>query len=139
MMHLVIITPEKTVLDEEIDEILVPTNKGQMGVLPHHINIVTQLVPGEVIIKSKGKNKNIAVSGGFLEVNKGVLTLLADYAEHANEIDIEKAKEATKKAQDLLSHKREELSEHEIIRIEAELRLSLLQQHIAQRHHRRTS
>lgn len=138
-MHLDIITPEKTVFSEEIDEILVPTNKGQMGVLPHHINIVTQLTPGELIIKSKGKNRNLAVSGGFLEVNKGVLTLLADYAEHVNEIDIEKAKEAARKAQDLLSHKRKELSEEEIIRIEAELRLSLLQQHIGQRHRRNSS
>lgn len=138
-MHLEIITPEKTVLSEEIDELLVPTERGQIGILPHHINIVTQLTAGEIIIKSKNHENSIAVSGGFLEVNNGKLTLLSDYAEHAKDIDTEKASDAAQKAKELLKHKREELSEEDIIRIEAELRLSLLQQHIAQRHRRRSS
>src|SRR5262245_28091350 len=104
-MHLDIITPEKTVLSEEVDEVLVPTNKGQMGVLPHHINIVTSLTPGEIIIKSKSKNSSIAVSGGFLEVNKGKITLLADYAEHSSDIDLAQAEAAEKRAKEILSKK----------------------------------
>jgi F-type H+-transporting ATPase subunit epsilon len=138
-MHLDIITPENNVLSEEIEEVLVPTEKGQMGVLEHHINIVTKLTPGEIIVKAKGKETPIAVSGGFLEVDNGKVTILSDYAEHAKDIDIEKATAAQKRAQELLSNKKEELSEEEIIKIEAELRLSLLQQHIAERHRHRSN
>jgi F-type H+-transporting ATPase subunit epsilon len=136
-MHLTIITPEKTVLKEEIDELLVPTIKGQIGILPHHINLVTQIVPGEMIIKFNKKERFYAVTGGFLEVNRDKITVLADYAEHAQEIDALKAHEAQKRAEDILSKKREILTREEIIQLEAELRRSLLQQHIAQRHKRR--
>ncbi len=138
-MFLEIITPENKVLSEEIDEVLAPTEKGQMGVLPHHINIVTKLTAGEIIIKAKGKESIIAISGGFLEVTKDIVTILSDYAEHAKDIDMEKATAAQKRAEELLSKKKAELSPDEIIRIEAELRLSLLQQHIAQRHRRRSN
>ncbi len=138
-MHLDIITPENNVLSEEIDEVLVPTENGQIGVLPHHINIVTKLIPGEIIIKSKGKDNIIAVSGGFLEVKKENVTILSDYAEHAKDIDVEKATAAQKRAEELLSNKKDELSEEDIIRIEAELRLSLLQQHIARRNRHRSN
>jgi len=132
-MHLDILTPENKVISDDIDEVLVPTEKGQIGVLPHHINIVTKLTPGEIIIKSKGKENIIAVSGGFLEVKKDLVTILSDYAEHAKDIDIEKATEAQKRAEELLNKKKYELSGDEIIRIEADLRLSLLQQHIARK------
>ncbi|HSW47881.1 MAG TPA: ATP synthase F1 subunit epsilon [Candidatus Saccharimonadales bacterium] len=138
-MYLDIITPENNVLSEEIDEVLVPTEKGQIGVLKHHINIVTKLTPGEIIVKAKGKENLIAVSGGFLEVSNGKVTILSDYAEHAKDIDVQRATEAQKRAEELLSKKKAELSEEEIIKIEAELRLSLLQQHIAQHHRRRSN
>jgi F-type H+-transporting ATPase subunit epsilon len=136
-MHLTIITPEKTVLRDEIDELLVPTAGGQIGILPHHINLVTQITPGEMIIKYNKKERFYAITGGFLEVNKEKVTVLADYAEHAQDIDAAKAHEAQKRAEEILSRKREILSREEIIQLEAELRRSLLQQHIAQRHKRR--
>jgi F-type H+-transporting ATPase subunit epsilon len=136
-MHLTIITPEKTVLKEEIDELLVPTANGQIGILPHHINLVTQITSGEMIIKYNKKERFYAITGGFIEVNKENIIVLADYAEHAQDIDTSKAHEAQKRAEEILSKKREILSREEIIQLEAELRRSLLQQHIAQRHKRR--
>lgn len=136
-MHLEIITPEKSVLNEEIDELLVPTAKGQIGILPHHINLVTEIISGEMIIRTNGKDRFYAITGGFLEVKKDKVTILADYAEHAQDIDTAKAQEAQSRAQELLSKKRDILSHEEIISLEAELRRSLLQQHIAQRHKRR--
>jgi len=138
-MFLEIITPDKTVLNEEVGEILVPTEKGQIGILPHHINLVTQLTHGEMILKTNGKEKFLAIAGGFLEVTRDKVTILADYAEHAEDIDKEKAVEAQKRAEELLTKKKDELSHEEIIRIEGELRRSLLQQHIAERHHRKSS
>ncbi len=131
-MHLQIITPEKTVFNEEIIEILAPTDKGQIGILPHHINLISKLTHGELIIKSKNKEYVIALAGGFLEIKKGEATIIADYAEHADQIDIERAKEAQIRAENLLKNKDLDMTNEEQIRIEAELRKSLLQQHIAQ-------
>ena len=138
-MYLQIITPEKSVFDEEVDEVLAPTEKGEIGILPHHISLVTNLVPGELTIKQKGKEKAIAVTGGFLEVAHDKVTILADYAEHADKIDTQKAQEAQKRAEQILSKKPEDLNEHDIIMAQAELRRALLQQHIAQRHRRKSS
>jgi F-type H+-transporting ATPase subunit epsilon len=137
-MHLEIITPEKSVLNEEVDELLVPTATGQIGILPHHISLVTQITAGEMVIRNKGKERFYAITGGFLEVNKDKITILADYAEHAEQIDTTKAQQAQKRAEEVLSKKREILTKEEIITLEAELRRALLQQHIAQRQkHRR--
>lgn len=137
-MLLEIITPEKSVLSEEVDEVLAPTESGQIGILPHHVNLVTQLTHGEMIVKKGGKERFIAVAGGFLEVNKDKVTILADYAEHAQDIDMDKAQQAQKRAEELLAKKKFELTPEEITIIEGELRRALLQQHIAQRHHRKS-
>ena len=136
-MHLEIITPEKSVLAEEIDELLVPTAQGQIGILPHHINLVSSITPGEITIKVDGKEKFLAITGGFVEVKKDKVTIIADYAEHANEIDIVRAQEAQARAEELLKNKHEILTQEEIITLESELRRALLQQHIAQRHKRK--
>lgn len=136
-MHLTITTPEKTVFNEEVEKILVPTEKGQIGVLPHHINLVSQLTSGEMIITAKGKEKVLAITGGFLDVQHDNVTILADYAEHAEEIDLEKARTAQKRAEEVLSKKTHDVTDPDIIRAEGELRRALLQQHIAQRRHRK--
>jgi F-type H+-transporting ATPase subunit epsilon len=142
-MHLQIITPDKTVFEsDEIDEILVPTDKGQLGILPHHINLITNLSSGEVTIKAKGKNKILGVTGGFLEVKNGKATILADYAEQAENIDTQKALEAKKRAEEILKNKKDIFPQEDLIKAQAELRRSLLQLHIAENHqkrHRRTS
>lgn len=137
-MQLEIITPEKTVLNEKIDEIVAPTDKGQIGILPHHVNLVTSLVHGAIIVKKGGKEKTIAIAGGFLEVTKDKVTILADYAEHAEDIDTDKAIEAQKRAELLLKEKKDILTPDEIIKLEAEVRRSLLQQHISQTHKRKS-
>ncbi len=77
-MQLEIITPEKTVLKEEIDEVVVNTTNGQIAILPGHINLLTTLVPGEMTIKAKGKETYLAVTGGFLEVQNNTVSVLAD-------------------------------------------------------------
>lgn len=136
-MTIEIITPEKTVLKEEADEILVPTEQGQIGILPHHINLVTQLVQGEIIIKKHGKEQYYAVTGGFLEVADGKVSILADYAAHAESIDVEKALAAQKRAAEVLKKKTENVSERDFAIAEAELRKSLLEIDVVNRHRRR--
>lgn len=129
-----VITPEKTVVKEDhIDEVLAPTSTGQIGILPHHINLVTQLTQGEVIIKKQGKEQVYALTGGFLEVAHGKVTILADYAASAEEINVEKAIEAQKRAEEILKNKKEHVSERDFAIAEAELRKSLLQINVAKR------
>lgn len=136
-MHLQIITPEKIVYDDEVDQILVPTEKGQIGILPHHINLITKISSGELIIRNKGTNRFIGVTGGFLEILKNTVTILADYATHAEGINTEKAEEAKKRAEEVIKNKKDILPQEDLIRAQSELRRALLELNIAQNHSKR--
>ncbi len=126
-MLLEIITPEKSVLQEEIDELLAPTAAGQIGILPYHVNLVTVLTTGELIIKKGGKEKIFAIIGGFLEIHNNKISILADYAAHADDINVDEALNAQKRAEEVLRKGREEVSERDFALAEAELRKSILQ------------
>lgn len=132
-MFIEIITPENTVLKEDVDEIRVPTDSGQLGILPHHVSLVTTLTTGEIIIKKGGKEKILAVTGGFLQVHNNSVSILADYAAHADDIDVNQAIEAQKRAEAILEKKQEEVSERDLAIAEAELRKSILQINVGKR------
>ena len=92
-----LVTPERTVLSEELDSLSCPTTLGQITILPGHIPLVATLVAGELIAKSGGKESNIAVTGGFIEVRpNNQVVALADAAEHHYEIDVQKTEDAVK-------------------------------------------
>lgn len=135
-MHLDVITPEKTVLSEEVDEVLVPTPNGQIGILPHHVNLVSQVAQGEIVIKKKGKEQYFAITGGFIEVANGKISVIADYAAHAEDIDVEKALKAQKRAEEIIKKGRDAVSERDFAIASAELQKSLLQINVARRRHR---
>src|SRR3989338_10091983 len=102
-MHFQIITPERTAFSDEIDQISLMTEEGEITVLPHHIPLVTNLKPGEIRYKKQGKEFVIAVSSGFGVVrDDGSVVILADTAEHAHEIDLARAEEARAKAVKLM-------------------------------------
>src|SRR5579859_3361404 len=113
MMHLDIITPEKTMYSGEVHEIIVDTADGQIGILPHHINLVTKLLPGELIIKASKKTEYLGIVGGFLQVNDNRVTVLADYAIRSEEIEVNKAIAAQKRAEQILKQKKEGISEQD--------------------------
>ena len=97
-----IVTPERVVLKEEIRQITVPTKAGEITVLPGHIPLVSTIQPGVIhIIKKGGEQEIISISGGFIEVLKDKIVILADTAERAEEIDLAKAEEAKKRAEEL--------------------------------------
>ena len=101
-----IVTPEKTVFEDEIDQVTLPTAEGEITVLPNHIPLISVLVPGELdIITGAGKETVMAVSGGMIEVRKNEITVLADTAERAEEIDLARAEEARKRAEKLKEDK----------------------------------
>ena len=103
MLNFKIITPDKIVFSEAVDQVSLMTTTGEITVMSHHIPLVTNLQPGEVRYKKDGQEKVMAVAGGFAEVRPGnELVVLADSAEYAYEIDIEKAEEARARAEKLL-------------------------------------
>ena len=99
-MRLEIVTAEKIIYSDEVSSVLAPGTAGQLGILPNHAPLLTSLKPGELRILKEDKEVNIAVSGGFLEVLQNVVTVLADTAERAEDIDVERAQDALKRAQD---------------------------------------
>lgn len=96
-----IVTPEKIVLEEDVLQVSVPTKEGEITVLPDHIPLVAGLMPGVIEITEENDKKNvISVSGGFIEVLKNKVVILADTAERAEEINIDRAEEARKRAEE---------------------------------------
>jgi len=97
-----IVTPERVVLKEEITQITLPTKAGEITVLPNHIPLVSSLMPGVVHVKKRnGEDEIMSISGGFLEVLKDKVVILADTAERAEEIDMGRVEEAHKRAVEL--------------------------------------
>lgn len=129
-MQLDIITPEKIIYSGDASEILAMTETGQIGILPHHVPLFTRLVPGELVITSGNKKDTIAVAGGFLHVKKDTITVLADYAIRAEEIEVAKAQEAKARAEKMLAEQKDRAGQ---ALAEAQLRRSLLELHVAQR------
>jgi len=98
-MKFEIVTPERIVLKEEIQQVTAPTRDGEITVLPGHIPLVATLLPGVIEIKkSDGTLEIMSVSGGFIEVLKDKVVILADTAERAEEIDVDRAREARERA-----------------------------------------
>jgi F-type H+-transporting ATPase subunit epsilon len=98
-IRLDIVTAEKLVYSEDVDEVVAPGIIGQLGILPHHSPLMTMLSPGELQVKQDGNEINLAVSGGFMEVRPDRVTILADTAERSEEIDLARAEEARKRAE----------------------------------------
>lgn len=101
MLKLEIVTPEKRVLDTEVDSVTVTTATGEAGILPNHAPLISALKPGILTYTIKGASDKLAVSGGFVEVNGNTVSVLADTASSADEIDVAEArsdKEAAEKA-----------------------------------------
>jgi F-type H+-transporting ATPase subunit epsilon len=100
MLKLEIVTPEKKVVDETVDAVTVPTANGEVGILPNHAPLISSLKPGILSYSRGGAQEKLVVSGGFVEVSANKVSVLADVAETAEEIDIDAARaerEATEK------------------------------------------
>ncbi len=117
MLKLEIVTPERRILDAEVDSVTVPTATGEAGILPNHAPLVSALKPGVVSYTAKGNSDKFAITGGFVEVSSNRVSVLADSAESPDEIDITAVKadrEAAEKA--LAAASQSSLEETESIR-----------------------
>ena len=133
-MILSIITPEKIVFKDTVEEIIAPTTTGEIAILENHIPIVTQIATGELIVKRGGKSYSIAITGGFLEMQKNEVSILANFAIRAEDIEVAKAEEAQKRAERLM---KEKTTDKDFRIAEAEMIKSVLQLQVATRYKRR--
>lgn len=92
MIRLEIVTPEKRVLDAEVDSVTIPTASGEAAILQNHAPLISALKPGIVAYAAKGTTDKLVVSGGFVEVNSNFVSVLADTAETPDEVDPAAAK-----------------------------------------------
>jgi len=132
-IHFHLVTPERTLLNEELLSLSCPTEMGQITVLPGHVPLVANLVPGELITKTEKGENHIHVAGGFIQINpKSQVIVLADAAEHDFEIDIKGAEEAVQRAKEALKETR--TSSEEYAKVAASLERSLTKLNVARRH-----
>ena len=129
-----IVTAEKVVYSGDVDIVIAPGSEGQLGILPHHAPLMTTLNAGELIARKGTEDYSMAISGGFLEVLPDRIIVLADAAERAEEIDIARAEEAKKRAQERLAHS---TSQMESATAEAALRRAIARIEVADRIKRR--
>ncbi|MEO7019681.1 MAG: ATP synthase F1 subunit epsilon [Ktedonobacteraceae bacterium] len=98
-MQVAVVTGEREIYRGEADMVIASGVEGEMGILPNHAALLTALKAGEMRIKLAGAEEDLFISGGFLEMYNNTLTVLADAAEHADEIDHTRAEEARRLAQ----------------------------------------
>ncbi len=103
MIELEIVTPEKLVVRDQADEVQIPGKDGYLGVLPGHAPLITELAVGEISYRKAGHVAHISVAWGFAEVLPDKVTILAETAERADEIDVLRAQAALKNSQERLS------------------------------------
>lgn len=98
-----IVTQERIVYADDVDMVVAPGTDGVLGILPHHSPLLTTLQFGELLVRKGGQEQSFAIGGGVLEVRPDKVTILADAAEMADEIDLARAGEARQRAEELLS------------------------------------
>ena len=126
-----ILTPEGEVLKEEVDELIVPTVNGEIGVLPNHAALFTQILPGELRVKMGSKTNIYAITGGYLQIANNQVSILGESAVRAEDIEVAKAEEAKKRAENRM---KEKVSQEDFAAIQGELRKAILQLKVARRH-----
>ncbi|PYT39931.1 MAG: ATP synthase F1 subunit epsilon [Acidobacteria bacterium] len=130
-LRLEIVTPEATAYSEDVDMVTLPGVEGQMGVLPLHVRLMTQLVPGELIVRKGGQDDFLAVGEGLIEVTNDRVSILTNMAVAVENIDEAAAEAARQRAAARL---REKISSEEVASANAALARSLAQLHVKRRH-----
>lgn len=130
-----IVTPERRLLSEEVDMVTLPGVDGQMGILRGHVPLLTLLDIGEIVLHRQNNTRHIAVGGGIVEIRPDKVTILADTAEQAEEIDLQRAEAARERARASLVGAGEQHDPQAV----AALRRSNLRLKVAQRRRHRST
>ncbi len=133
-LKLDIVTVERLVYSQDADMVIAPGIEGEMGILPRHAPLLTALTYGELRVRRGDDEYSFAISGGFMEVQPDRVTVLADTAERAEEIDLERAEAARRRAEERLEVTGEQV---DFAKAEAALRRSLIRIKVAEARRRR--
>lgn len=134
-LHLEIVTPEKKVLSSTVDQVVLPGEDGELGILPDHAALVTNLRPGELTYQSKGMTVTLALGNGFAEVTQEGVVVLTDMALGEAEIDEAKVEHALHRAQDELKSLDHADDAEEVAHLQGVILRSLAQLKLKRRHH----
>ena len=130
-----IATPERVVFKDKVDSVTLPTKQGEITVLPNHVPLISVLQAGEIVVRTGDKEFSMSVSGGFLEVLSTKTVVLADRAERSEEIDIERAEAAMKRARDLREQKSSDV--REFAKLSAQIEKELVRVKVGRKHFQR--
>jgi len=133
-LKLDVVSAERVVYSDDVDIVIAPGIEGQLGILPHHTPLMTILEVGELLVRKGGQEFSLVITGGFLEVRPDRVIVLADAAERAEEIDISRAEDAKRRAEERLKHLTPEVN---VARAEAALRRSLARLKVGEKRRRR--
>jgi F-type H+-transporting ATPase subunit epsilon len=133
-LQLEIVTPEKLAYSDEVDAVVLPGSEGELGVLPHHAPLVSTLGAGELRLRKGGQEESFAIVGGFLQVLPDRVVVMAETADMASDIDLEKAQEARRQAEAALESGFHEGAD--LASARAALQHALIRIRVAERRHR---
>ena len=134
-LTLQIITPERVVFEEEgVASVTITGSQGELTILPSHAPLMTELRPGPLVFRKGGDEVDVALSGGFLEVREDKVVVLAETAERSDEIDLARAEEARKRAQEMLASREGEM---DIAAVMASMERAQARLRVAERRRRR--
>lgn len=128
-LQLEVVTPDKTVVSAEVEMVVCPGVEGEFGVLPQHVSLLSALKIGDLRYRVNGKDENVFISGGFADVNNNVLSVLAESAELAGDIDTARAQAARERAEKRLATRDESVDQ---TRAEAALQRAVMRLQVAQ-------
>jgi F-type H+-transporting ATPase subunit epsilon len=129
-LRLEIVTPQATVFSEDVTMVTLPGIEGEFGVYPQHVRMITQVVPGEIIVNRAGEDRFLAVGEGLVEITGDRVSIVTDMAIPSEKIDEAKAEEARERAAARL---REKVSDEEVASVNASLTRSLAQLQVKRR------
>jgi F-type H+-transporting ATPase subunit epsilon len=129
-LKLEIVTPQDTVFSEDVEMVTLPAVEGQIGVYPQHVHLITQIVPGEIIVSKAGQDRFLAVGEGLVEITADRVAIVTDMALPADKIDEAKVEEARARAAARLQEK---ISDEEVASVNASLARSLAQLQVKRR------
>ncbi len=133
-LRLEVTTAERLVFADDVNIVLAPGPEGQLVILPHHTPLMTVLMPGELIARKDGEDFAMCITGGFLEVRPDKVVILADACERAEEIDLDRAEAARRRAEEILKGHAPQV---DLARAQAELQRSLARIKVGERKRRK--
>ncbi len=132
LLKLEIVTPDAVTYSEEVEMVTLPGVEGEMGIYPQHVPLLTEVIPGEVIVRKEGRDHFLAIGEGFVEITGERVAIMTDMAIKAENIDEAKAEEARRRAEARLA---EQVDDEEGAMVSAALAHSLAQLKVKRRQH----